>query len=332
MTPYSLSFRPRYDRGNERRPIEDLDGKGLSLKTLVNDMLATYKGDDLIVSPEDQTKSLRVRRLYTFQEFTFVEFGVGRGGIVGELHQESGGRVAYHAGDHNETRIRGLFVYPKTGHEAYWLSERAGQSSAYWHVTKLLRAIQQKSVQMATHSIDPVADWSAIKAWSAAMSVKEIRFDSPKSGSSTQAMNINGVNGDVRITIKARGLTLNRLVKDDGPDSEAVYGFLSGAPLVKESGLSTERIIGEGWGAKVAFTNKAGRQRSFGISVEDEAPSLIYQVGTPPAKSDKTSSGASQAYVPSDDEFRTTCAEFLEDIEGLLPNETSVVREILNQN
>jgi hypothetical protein len=332
MTPYSISFQPRYDRGGERRPIADLDGNGLNLRALVNDMLATYKGDELIVSPDDESKSLRVRRQYALEEHTFVEFGIGRGGLEGILHQRNGGRVTYAADDHNEPRVRGMFVFPKNGYEVYWLSERAGQASAYWHVTKLMRELQRESVAAATLTMAPVADWSAIKQWSAAMSVKEIRFDSPRAGSSTQAMNINGSHGDMRVIVKARGMRLNQLLKDDGPDADAVYGYLSEAPLVKESGLTAERIIGQGWAAKVAFTNKAGRQRSFGLNITDEAPTLIYQVGTAPAESDRTSSGVARAYVPSDLEFDTTCAEFLDDISNLLPAETSVVTGIMKNH
>ena len=332
MTPYSISFQPRYARGGERRPIADLDGKGLDLKSLINDLLSTYDGDELVVSPDDDSKSLRVRRLYPFEEHTFVEFGVGNGGVEGILHQRSGGRVTYAADDHNETRVRGMFVFPKNGHEVYWLSEKAGQVSAYWHITKLMKRLQRESVPDATVTMEPVADWAAIKAWSAAMSVKEIRFDSPRSGSSTQAMSINGAHGEMRVIVKARGMRLNTLLKETGPDAEAIYGYLSEAPLVKNSGVSPAAIIGQGWAAKVAFTNKAGRQRSFGLNLTDPAPTLIYQVGTAPAESDKTVSGVSRAYVPSDLEFDTTCAEFLDDISKLLPAETTVVTAIMKNH
>jgi hypothetical protein len=324
MTPYAFSLNPRNARGGERKPIANINGDGQDLRSLIEDKLSDYTGDDLIIDSEDDSKSLRVARMYQYSEFTFVEFGIGRAGYVGTLHQRNGGRVGYAADEHNESLIRGMFVFPDDAHEAYWLSERAGNSTALSYLENVfLRAIREAAPEL-TAKIEPVADWAAVRAWSSNVLVQELRFDAPRAGGSTQAIEVNGLHAEVRVTVKPRGLALNKIVKASGPDREEVFGFLSMAPLIARDGISAESVIGDGWRAHVAFKNPAGRQRSFGLATEDVGPSLVYEVGS-------SSAGRSRAYRPEDREFAATCSEFLTDVAGRLPVGATVASDILNK-
>jgi hypothetical protein len=321
MTPYSFSLYPRNARGGERRPIADLDGNGLELRSIIDDLLGRYEGEDLTPGQDDDSRSFRVARLYKYELFTFVEFGVGRSGIAGTLHQNNGTRIGYTPDEHNESLIRGMFVFPENGHEAYWLSERAGNNSAYSHLESVLLRGIRVSVPDLTVKVAPVADWEAVRAWSSTVLVQELRFDAPRDGGSSQAIDVNGFHGEVRVTVKPRGLALNRIVGDDGPNRDAVYGYLSSSPLVASSGMSVDSIIGAGWGAQVAFKNPAGRQRSFGLSLEDAGPALVYQVGS-------DAPGRPRSYRPEDDEFARTCSDFFVDVRGRLPVGANVASNI----
>jgi hypothetical protein len=324
MTPYAFSAYPRNARGGERRPIDDLNGRGSSLRTILDQTLGELRGDDLIIDQTDNSKSVRVARLYPYAQFTFVEFGIGRAGFEGTLHQSDGGRVGYTADEHNESRIRGIFVFPAGGYEAFWLSERAGNFSAYSHLEqRLLRAIRAADPDL-TVKLDPVADWEAVRSWSENVLVRELRFDAPRVGSSTQAMQVNGYHADVRVVVKPRGVSLNRLLASEGPDREAIYGFLSGFSPLEESQRTPESIIGNGWNAHVAFTTPAGRQRSFGVATDEAGPTLVYQIGSDPA-------GVPGAYRPSDQEVAATCSQFLQEINSRLPVGTSVAEDILER-
>lgn len=325
LTPYAFSLTPKYARGGERRPIDDIDGKGASLRDHIEVELSALISDSLQINPIDNTKSIRVTRFDQYAEFSYLELGVGRAGVVGNIHQRSGGRISYDDDEHNETFIRAIFVYPSGSHEAYWLSERAGQTSAFSSLGEILVRALRNKFQDLTINLDPVAEWSAVKAWADQVSVQEIRFDAPRPGGSTQAIDVNGIHADVRIVIKPKGsLTLSKLVRDDGPDRQAVFGFLSGAPLISESAVTTDHVIGTGWKAQVAFKTRGGRQRSFGLALDESAPSLIYPVGV-------VGKGSAGARRPTNVQFAAACAEFLEDVEGRLPVGTSVAAEILNR-
>lgn len=324
MTPYSFALNPRNARGGERKLISDLDGKGLSLRSIIDAQLASMKQAELILDSEDDSKSIRVIRMAEHDEFTFVEFGVGRAGLVGTLHQRKGTRVSYAADEHNESLIRGIFVYPSGAHEAYWLSERAGMSTGYSQMESIFLKVLRDKLPDLTTKIEPVADWEAVKAWANMVQVQELRFDAPRAGGSTQAMDVNGYHADVRVTVKPRGLVLNRIVTSSGPDRDTVYGFLSASPLISGSGVTPQSAIGDGWKAQVAFINPAGRQRSFGLATEDKGPTLVYDVGS-------TSAGQTRAYRPEDKEFAKTCSEFLIDVQTSLPIGQTVAADILTR-
>jgi hypothetical protein len=324
MSPYAFSFKPRNARGGERKPIDNLNGKNLKARTIIEKTLQRIQGDVLTVSSDDETRSIRVKDLQKYDEFTFVEFGVGRAGVVGNLHQRAGTRVPFDADEHNESYVRGLFVFPEAGHEVYWLSERAGNTSTFASLSPLLMdSLRERVPENLTVKFDPVAEWSAVKQWANSVLVQEIRFDAPRPGGSTQAMDVNGVHADVRMTIKPRGsLALSRLLKKDGPDKQAVFGFLTHAPLVKKTTASS--VIGAGWKAQVAFKTPGGRQRSFGLATDDGAPTLIYPVG-------EQGAGVSKAVRPTHRDFAKACAEFLTDVDGRLPGLASVAQAILQR-
>ncbi|WP_396290493.1 hypothetical protein [Curtobacterium sp. KT1] len=322
MTPYAFVLNPRNARGGERCKIDDVDGAGGTVRSVLDAKLTQLKGDQLYVDPDDDSKFIRVTRLYVYNDFTFVEFGTARSGYVGTLHQKSGTRVSYGADEANETLIRGIFAYPAGAHEAYWLSERAGNASAYSSMQSLLQNALRAAYAGLTVKVDPVADWAAVRAWAQQVLVQEIRFDAPHRGGSTQAIDVNGLRADVRVTVKPRGLSLNRIIDANGPKREDVYGFLSGAPLVANSGATTQSVIGDGWKAKVAFRNPSGRQRSFGLQADEGAPTLIYPVG-------KSGPGVPRSYRPTDHEFGVSCAEFLSDVSGRLPVGVNLPAEVL---
>jgi hypothetical protein len=322
MTPYAFALTPRSARGGERRPIDDLDGDGLTLQSLIDSTLQRFHRDALTIGAGDDSKSLRVNRMYSYDEFTFVEFGVGRAGLVGTLHQSSGNRVDYTADEHNESLIRGMFVYPSGAHEGYWLSERAGNNTAYSHFESLILRAIRDAVPSLTVKIDPVADWAAVREWASSVLVEELRFDAPRAGGSSQAIDANGLHGEVRVIVKPRGFTLNRIVNNSGADRDTVYGFLSNASFLSGTNVSPETLINEGWRARVAFKNPAGRQRSFGLALDDVGPTLVYQVG-------RDTAGTGRAYRPDDSEFATTCSEFFVDVKDSLPVGTTVAADII---
>lgn len=324
MTPYAFWFTPRYSRGGERRPTNDVDAKGAVARDRIEAELKKLQGAKLIVSTDDETKSLRVTKFQSHADFIFVEFGVGRAGLVGNLHQRAGTLVPFDADEHNESYIRGIFAFPAGGHEFYWLSERAGLYSAVSYLDgPLVEGLRAISEDVTVH-FSPVQEWSALKGWASQVLVQELRFDAPRPAGSTHAIDVNGIHADVRIIVKPRGsLALSALLKDDGPDKQAVFGFLADAPLVKQSRTTAKGVIAKGWEAQVAFKTKGGRQRSFGIATEDRAPTLVYPVG-------KTGQGVSKAYRPSDREFAEACAEFLDDADGRLPGLASLAKSILN--
>ncbi|MFF2493481.1 hypothetical protein [Agromyces sp. NPDC058064] len=326
MAPYALWLHPRYQRGGERRPIGDVDGSGGTLREVIDGALARLEGPSLVPldGDDDDSRTLRVRTLYPYANFTLVEFGVGRSGIAGTLHQRNGNQVPFEADESNETVVRSMFVYPPDGHEAYWLNERASLATAFSTLQgHLVNAIRSRFGDL-TVKLGPVAEWSAVTAWANQVQVQELRFDAPKRpGASTQAIEVNGVHADVRIVVKPRGsLTLNRLIGNDGPDRATVFGFLSNAPLVEDSGVTGGQAMNNGWTATVAFKTRGGRQRSFGVAVDDSAPTLIYPFGA--------NAGATSAYRPTDREFAEACAEFLQDAQQRLPINASVGAEILS--
>lgn len=324
MNPYAFSFTPAYARGGEKKPIDDLDGSGLSARDVIDGELAKLKSDTLRVQPEDDSRSLRVTSFTKYADFTFVEFEVGRAGLVGNLHQESGTKIPIKEKDHSGTLVRAMFVYPAGEHEVYWLSERSSTTSAFGYLESLLVSALRQATEKAklTVKLDPVAEWTALQGWASQVMVREIRFDAPRPGGATQAIDVNGVSADVRFIVKPRGsLTLNRLLKNGGPDKQAVFGFLTDLPMVRKNSTANS-VMKQGWRAQVAFKTRSGRQRSFGIAAEDKAPTLVYPVGPQGA-------GVSQTRRPPHKEFAVACHEFLDDVGGDLPGLMSVAQSIL---
>ncbi|RWZ52522.1 hypothetical protein ELQ90_00760 [Labedella phragmitis] len=325
MNPYAFSFKPSYARGGEKKPIDDLDGKGATARSAIDGALKSLKSARLKVHAEDESRSLRVTQITEYREFTFVEFEVGRAGLVGNLHQSTGGRIPYGEEDHNGTFVRAIFVYPKDAHEVYWLNERAGLTSAFSYLEEVLVAALRAATSDAriTVSLAPVAEWSALESWASKVMVRELRFDAPRPGGSTQAMDVNGVHADVRFVVKPRGsLALSRLMGKNGPDRKAVFGFLTDLPLVRKTSTPNS-VMRDGWRAQVSFQTPNGRQRSFGLATDDKAPTLVYPVGPQGA-------GISRAKRPSQREFAVACADFLSDVESALPGLKSVATAILS--
>lgn len=320
MTPYAISFKPRYDRGSERRPIDDVNGEGGSVRSILDGLLRQLEGDDLVNDATDTTKSMRVRELTPLREFTYADLGLARSGLVGNLHRRRGTPVPYGTGDKNESFARSIFVYPEGAHEVYWLSERAGNSAFSFLEGRITGALRSSFPDL-TMSLGPVAEWSALEAWSAAVSVKEMRFDAPRNNDNTQAMTVNGLRANVRVVVTPKAsLKLNRVVKNDGPDRTEVFGYLSDA--IPGNSSSADALLHAGWRAHVAFETPTGRQRSFGITTEDKAPTLVYTVGD--------TAGRATTDRPSNHDFAEACADFLNEVSDRLPVGASVADEILN--
>jgi hypothetical protein len=309
MSPYAITFKPSYDRGGEKRPIDDLDGEGLTARSVIDAALGGLKQDSLKPRPDDDSKSIRVSSMLAFDEFTFVEVELGRAGLVGNIHPAAGGRVPYGEKDHNGAMVRAILVYVPGAYEVYLLNERASMTSAF----SLLEDILVDALRAATNDarltikIEPVSEWNAMTAWANQVSVKELRFDAPRPGGSTQALDVNGIHADVQFIVKPKGsLALSRLLGPKGPDRNLVFGFLTELPLVSKRSTPNS-LMKNGWKAKVTFRTPSGRQRHFGLATEDRAPTLTYAVGP-------TGGGVSTARRPGDGEFAAAAAEFLTDV------------------
>jgi len=321
LSPYAISAAPRYERAGERRPINDIDGTGVSFRQVILGVLRSVQGAALSINSDDASRGLRVAELVENDRFIYVELGVGRAGIEGTLHRRSGQSVDYGPDEHNESLVRSMFVFPRDGHEVYWLNERAGMASARSDLgQRLMRAFRDVAPDM-TFKVRPVVAWAAVMQWAQQVPVREINFDAPRDGDS-QAMLANGYGGNVRISVKPHAdMRLSRLVRGDGADRQAVFGFLRDIPVV-EDGLTVDGLVGAGWSATVAFETPSGHQRSFGVGVGDEPPSLIYQVGP-----DQTNLRVPIRPTPA--EFADACCEFLQDGRDLAQHLASVVDDIL---
>jgi hypothetical protein len=321
-TPYAISFNPAYSRGAEQRPISDVDGNGSAAKTVVHEALTALEGDDLVADQEDDSKSLRVCRVQEFDKFTFVEFGVARAGIEGNLHPEAADRVPINAKDQSETYVRSVFIAPDGGHELYWLNERAGQTTAYGSFERRLRAALRDAFPEFTYKISPVADWAAVRSWAESVPVKDMTFVAPRRGGTTQAMDVNGIRARVEVKVKPKTpLSLRSLLNDTGPDRNKVFGFLAGSVFSDHNGVSSQSVVSQGWSARVTFDTPSGRQRSFGLDVVDKDPTLVYQVGP------RSEVGA--ASRPSDTEFLKACADFVLDASALIPSAESIKTDLV---
>lgn len=321
MSPYAISAAPRYQRAGERRPITDIDGNGLSFRPIIEGVLNGLTGDRPHVDVDDATRGLRLANVHDGAEFTYADLGVSRAGIEGTVYPTEGEPMGYFAGDYNESLVRSMFAYPRDGYEVFWMSERAGNTSALSGLGKRLLVALRAAAPDFTFSINPVVAWSAVMAWAEQVPVKELRFDAPRDGSSHVAL-ANGATGDVRISIKPQGsMRLNRLIGQNGPDHGMVFGFLSDVPVVKD-GLSADRLIRDGWEAAVAFETPSGHQRSFNVGAGETAPSLIYQVGP-----DQT--GSRNPIRPEPRDFAEACSDFLNDIPEVSRHAPSVGSAIL---
>ncbi len=131
VSPYAISFHPKYERGAERRPINDVDGHGHGALDRLKKALTAIQGDLLYPDDKDVTKFVRVTRYQVFDKFVFAEFGVARAGVEGNLHPSNAARVPIKVDDKSETYVRSVFFAPENGHEMFWLNERAGQTTAF---------------------------------------------------------------------------------------------------------------------------------------------------------------------------------------------------------
>jgi hypothetical protein len=320
--PYAISFNPAYARGGEQRPIDDIDGKGSGARAILINSLNALHGDDLIVDEEDSTRSLRVCRLEEFDQFIFVEFGVARTGVEGNLHPEQADRIPINSKDRSETYVRSVFFAPTGGHELFWLNERAGQTTAFGGFERRLRASLRAAFPEFTYKCAPVADWAAVQSWSESVPVKDMTFVAPRSGGSTQAMDVNGIRARVEVKVKPKTpLALRQLLNEDGPDRELVFGFLAGSVFSQQTGVSSQSVVSAGWSARVTFDTPSGRQRSFGLDVVDKDPTLIYQVGP------RADTGA--ASRPSDTEFLLACADFVSDASAVIATAESIKTDLM---
>lgn len=322
MSPYAISAAPRYARDGERRPISDLDGRGTTFQSIVNAVLDSISGDQPHIDGDDSSRAVRVKQVQQAATFTYAELGVGRAGVEGTLHRQNDAPVPYEAEDHNEALVRSIFAFPQGGYEVFWLNERAGNSSALSDLAKRLKTAFRDVAPDMTVKISPVVAWSAVMSWAEQVPVKELRFDAPQDGSS-QAMGANGSRGKVRISVKPQGMRLDRLVRNEGPDRNLVFGFLSEVPGVRED-LSADRFIQDGWEAAVAFETPSGHQRSFTLGLGESAPSLIYQVGP-------DQSNLRQAIRPTGLEFASACDAFLNDVPEISRAAPSVGAAILQE-
>jgi len=323
LSPYAIWLGVRNARGGERRPIADIDGLGTTLRSGVLKVLRDLAASTLTPDSADDSRLLRVARLQEFKNFIFVEFGVARGGLEGNLHKaKSDSLVPIAAADASETFVRAVFVFPEAAHEAYWLSERAGNSSAFSFILNRLSAhLTSKFPDFTTH-VDPVAEWSAVNEWASNVLVKQIRFDAPRPGNSTQAMDVNGVNAEISVIVKPRGgLVLSKLLKKEGPRKLAVFGFLSQGIYKSNRGVSAAKVIEQGWKAKVSFTTPSGHQRSFGVETGENPPSLIYDMPAP------AGTGA-RAFRPADKVFLSTCSQVMSDVSANLSTGTTLPSEL----
>ena len=321
LNPYAISAAPRYERAGERRPIADVDGSGLSFREVIETFLQALRGGTLHIDPDDGARGLRVADLRSGTGFVYAEVGIGRAGVEGTLHQRTGDSVTYGPDEHNESLVRSMFIFPRDGHEVFWLSERAGMTSGRTDLGARLMSTLRARVHEMTFKIEPVVAWSAVRAWADQTPVKEIKFDAPRAGDS-QAMLANGLHGEVRISVKPHGsFKLDRLIGRDGPDSGMVFGFLRDVSVVQDN-LTTDALIHAGWSASVSFDTPSGHQRSFGVGIDAEPPSLIYPVGP-----DQT--GLRAPVRPTTLEFVDACSQFLNDARELSRNAPSVAGEIL---
>lgn len=322
LSPYSISMGPRYKRGGERRPIDDVDGNGTTLRAMVLKVLESLRGKRLVPDSEDASNLLRVNRMEEFSSFIFVEFGVARSGLVGNLHQmATDTRVPIAAEDAAENFVRSVFVFPPKAHEAFWLAERAGSTSAVSIVEGKLSAAFKDQVGDFTTYIQPVAEWRAVNKWADSVLVTQLAFEAPRPKNSTQAMDVNGIHASLSVVVKPRGsLVLKQLLNKEGPRKKAVYGFLSNGIFKNSKGVSAGSVMEQGWKAKVTFKTPSGRTRSFGLATEDKAPTLVYEIAS--------ATGRQPVRRPEDTEVLKVCAEFVSDVTGTLVKNSSIAQEI----
>ncbi|NQX23461.1 hypothetical protein [Curtobacterium sp. VKM Ac-2852] len=322
VSPYAISFNPSYARGGEQRPIHDVDGQGTSATTPLLAALTALHGDSLYPDEDDASRFLRVTRLQQFDHFIFAEFGVARTGLEGNLHPKNAEKVPISSDDMSETYVRSVFFAPTDGHELYWLNERAGTTTPYGTFEKRLRSKMREAFGDFTYKISPVADWAAVKSWAETVPVRDMTFVAPRSGGSSQSMDVNGIKARVEVKIKPKApLALRSLLKDDGPDRSLVFGFLAGSVFAGQSSVSADSVVADGWSARVTFDTPSGRQRSFGLDVVDKDPTLVYQVGP---KSD-----AGTTLRPTDVDFLKGCAEFVADADALVAGADTIRTDLV---
>ena len=319
IVPYLVTLHPA--RVTDLRPINDLDGKKTTLKASVGRIYSALTGVKL-TNPLDNTKSLRFVSLQAGANTLLAGVEPGSSGIRSRIEQD---KTIFNRDlpDSEHIPLRQAFVFPSGSTYGWLFSERVAGIGSITISANMLKQNLRKMFPGMVPDVSPAMDQNVVRTAIKESPVKGLRFvrPAPKDASGRFA-EIGGKKFNLEVslrTLRGSKLKVSDLVSGDHivPTKPEMLGYL--VPLIqsdlKDSDKIKAQLLEDGW-RPILRVQLNGKERSVSVG-QERTRDLAFPITNP--------AGIILAGVPTDDEFKQSCADVLNVFAGSfgLPTDTS---------
>lgn len=316
LAPYVISMRDAGSIGADKRPIDNLNGKGERLVDILGFTLKAA-GKALYQFPKQEDTSFTVSRVLKGKNVLWVETVMAIKGIESEFTDGKGETAFKRMHTHNEhITFRSLFLFPSGGHHAFLLTERIGNSG----VVTFLRNLLIRSTHANYHGthIDIDALTTVRDLADADVRLKSINFIFP-GGKDPSGRFADPNDPDGHFTMKynfGHKRKISKFLDGDKVDPSKIFGVLTPAIGALAGTATPDSLKQMGVRASLNVMLPSGHERTFTLGSQD-GPSLMYPIGDlDQGGQESARRAATTPRRPGDDRFIIACKDAIADVEG----------------
>lgn len=305
IAPYLFQVNVRQQGKTKAQPIENIDGRGLTLAQATENVLASMlarREPYRHLSDKDKVFALDDVQAATPNAY-LLHVEPGWRGLQSDL-RDADGTSLFQRRTHNSehVKLRHLIYFVPNSYSAIVFAERYGKMGAITFLRQSLISTLREKLPSLTFHIDPLTTLTGIES----SKVKGMNFIAPRRRDSSGNLLDWGPRMEIRFSWRDRGI--KSVLTDAGEiDRQAVFGVLRAE--AQGFGLGNPVDLSD-WDALLEVKTRSGAARTFSIT-RSAGPGLVYPISSP----DSTDSVTGDSY-PSDDQYIATCQTILTDLEG----------------
>jgi hypothetical protein len=307
VVPYLIQVKDRRKEAGAIRPIDNVNGAGLSLREAVERVVvAMLQRSEGYNSLSDPDTKFTVTEAFSSDnhEALMVTIEPGKRGHRSRLAKADGTTVDRHTGDTEHIPLRALMYFPRDSYAAFLFIERLGRMGTVTFMRNALIPTLTWGLRYVTVKIPPITTLQALQA----ASIRNVVFRAPRRRDRSGKLIEYGPSVELRTSYRG-GRRVKGLLTEDGRkiDRSKVFGLLQEG--TEEAGVSSPLDTSD-WEASLNVELPSGRPATFDMN--SDGPGLVYPLLT---EVDTTVGGSR---YPEPEDFLSVCQTILDDIRGQL--------------